>query len=90
MAAYEDMTLPELLAEQKKHPTPGGSNTERIATMIQIRLAQQQDSSAQDLVAATAALVMSTSRLVRATWGLVIATFALVATEIILKSVFHR
>jgi hypothetical protein len=81
----EDMTLPELLDQVRGAPQPGAPLEGRISTMIQVRLAEQQEKAALALVAATYQLGKTTFRLVCATWGLVGATLVLVMAEVILK-----
>ena len=86
----EDETLEELLAEMRNAPTPGSSRYARVTTMIQIRLAELQATTSQDLESATKHLVGATRSLRVATWGLVVVTAVLVIVELILKLVFGK
>ena len=85
----EEMSIPELLQTLERQHGPGGSISDRIRAVIDLRLAEMQDASARALVASTNGLVSTTSGLVKATWGLVIATGLLVLAEVLLK-VFGR
>lgn len=84
----EDMEIPELLDYLRGVPQPpGGDTTHRVSTVVQVRLAEKQDTSARALVEATKGLGNATKRLVCATWGLVGATLVLVLAEVVLRLV---
>ena len=82
---YERMGLSDLLHQLSIQPSAGGSPRDRIMTMIQVRLAEMQETSARELADATRDLVNKTAGIVRATWWLVAATAALILTEIGLR-----
>ncbi len=82
MSEPEDMSLEELMRLQKTLTGPGGNIARRVEIAIQVRLAEKQDTSAQNLVNATTGLGETTKKLVYATWGLVGATALLVLAEV--------
>src|SRR5262249_7582030 len=82
---YEDMTLLELLRNLAGAPQPGFPPHGRITTMIQVRLAEMQETSARELAKSTKDLVEKTAGVVSATRWLAAATFLLVLVEVVLK-----